>query len=173
MVYNLLSFPAFHLSSQRSLQRTTDWPNPLEPPIQSIATYPFPLLVKLSKGLTTEPLAYIHDVVSSEETQNAAYYLLAPGGTLLVVLNPAVEEDKLSADNTVTLPFASVHLEMHREIGVEILKHLPGWFESVELKTTATEYIPGGLAAIPDAQDRLRSGQVGALKLIVHPNETA
>ncbi|TCD61223.1 hypothetical protein EIP91_008774 [Steccherinum ochraceum] len=70
------------------------------------------------------------------------------------------------------MPIGTPHLPLHRERVADTFKHLTGWFESGELKTTATEYVPGGLTAIPKAQERLMAG-VGARKLIVHPSETS
>lgn len=94
---------------------------------------PLSELAEAVKTVTTKPLLTIYDSVSSPETQSAAYDVLAPGGTLVVVLLETIKEKK-SADKEAHVVYGSVHMEMHNDIGPELFKHLTGWFESGELK---------------------------------------
>ncbi|KAH8074786.1 chaperonin 10-like protein [Cristinia sonorae] len=129
-------------------------------------------LIEAVKAITSKPFHFIYDSVSSEETQNIGYDLLAPGGTIVILLRSAVKEDKLTRDKTILTCWGSVHLDMHKEFGAEMYQHITKWFEIGYLRTTATEYVPGGLSNIPGAQERVRSGKVGPRKLVVHPSET-
>ena len=75
--------------------------------------------------ITDTPITYIFDAVSLKETQQAAFSLLAPGGTLAVVTEPHVkggEENK-----QVFIVLGSFFVPQNRELGVKFAKELPLW----------------------------------------------
>ncbi|TCD63559.1 hypothetical protein EIP91_005230 [Steccherinum ochraceum] len=125
-------------------------------------------------AITTEPMRLVFDAISSDETQNVALDLTAPGGLLILVLASHVTDDrrKASPDKEVVHTLGIPHLPSNRDLAAEVYELLPGWFESGDLTPTETEYIAGGLAAIPAALDRLREGLVGPRKMVVRPPET-
>ena len=47
------------------------------------------------------------------------------------------------------------------------------WLNVLVLQPNRVEVVPGGLAGIPAGLERLKNGSVSALKLVVHPQETA
>ncbi|THH23065.1 hypothetical protein EUX98_g8110 [Antrodiella citrinella] len=140
------------------------------------ATHPVDRALPLSelKAITSEPISVVFDAVSSAETQRAGYDLLAPGGTLVLVLDPvgslgAGEKEGRSVIST----YATVHVETNREIGEEMYEHLEAFLESGDLKPNLVEVVPGGLASIPEAFERMKKNQVSGQKLVVRPTESA
>lgn len=75
--------------------------------------------------ITHAPIPYIFDAVSLEETQQAAFSLLAPGGTLAVVTQPYVEEGK--DDKKVFVVLGLFHAPQNRALGAEFSIALTQW----------------------------------------------
>ncbi|KAH0840160.1 chaperonin 10-like protein [Lanmaoa asiatica] len=76
-------------------------------------------LIKRVRQIVTIPLTYIFDAISLKETQQAAYTLLAPGGTLVVVLVPEVGEDDDRSGKNVLLVLGSFHPPPNRVLGAK------------------------------------------------------
>ena len=86
------------------------------------------------EAITVKPVKFAYDAVSSAETQNAAYDILAPGGKLGIVLDKAVDAAKLAAGKEVGHIWANVNLPQHREIGKSLYAKLTGLLEAGEIK---------------------------------------
>lgn len=151
---------------------------------------PLSSLAASVKDITREPIRIIYDAVSSSETQNAGYDLLAPEGTIVIVTGNAVEESRRTSNKRIADIYGSPFVPDRREVAVDLYKHIPELFASGELKVRSLDYstrfklsisllqpnhvevIPGGLAGIPVGLEKFKNGQVHALKLTVHPQET-
>ncbi|KAI0080914.1 GroES-like protein [Panus rudis PR-1116 ss-1] len=121
------------------------------------------------KKITSEPVKYIYDAVSLPDTQKAAVDILAPGGTLLLVLAKAVD---VPAGTKVISTFGTVQAPQNREFGVELYKNLTKLFESGLIKPNVVEVLPNGLAGIPEGLERMKNNKVSAVKLVARPPET-
>ncbi len=102
------------------------------------------ILHELQKLAGGKPLEYVFDAISAADTQTLAYDALAPGGTLFIVLNDEIPEDKKKAggDKRVVHGFGSVHVPENREIGVQLFSRLTEWLETgVIVVRTATCHV--------------------------------
>ncbi|KAI0080913.1 GroES-like protein [Panus rudis PR-1116 ss-1] len=121
------------------------------------------------KKITSEPVKYVYDAISTPETQKTAVDILSSGGTLLLVLPKAVN---IPADKKAIATFASVHIPGNRRFGVELFSNLTKLFESGDIKPNVVEVLPKGLAGIPEGLERLKNNEVSGVKLVVRPPET-
>ncbi|KAF8551071.1 medium-chain dehydrogenase/reductase like protein [Imleria badia] len=128
-------------------------------------------LIKRVRQLVCVPLAYIFDAVSVKETQQTAYTLLAPGGTLVVVSPPQVGEDDDGSRKNVFFVIGSFHPLPNRALGAKFAIALTRWLEEGKIKPNHVEVLPGGLNGVVPGLKRLAAG-VSATKLIVRPPET-
>ncbi|EPQ51055.1 GroES-like protein [Gloeophyllum trabeum ATCC 11539] len=105
------------------------------------------------------PLEVIYDAVSLEETQQAAWDLLAPGGVLVLTLPPVinVEGDKSTG---------------HRDAAKNLFAALGDWLARGDIKPNPIRVLPGGLKSVPEGLKELAEGRVSGQKLVVHPRET-
>ena len=92
------------------------------------------MLVERVRQLTTAPLTYIFDAVSVEDTQQAAYALLAPEGTLVVVLSPQVGGGDDGSGKKVLLVLGSFHPPPNRALGAKFAMALTAWLEKGDIK---------------------------------------
>ncbi|THH31397.1 hypothetical protein EUX98_g2779 [Antrodiella citrinella] len=122
------------------------------------------------KTITTSPITLILDVIAQPETQNWTYSVLAKGGTLIVFETITLE--KTVVGKVARTPWAFLHDGPNRELGVELMESLTSYLATDAIKPNAVEVLPNGLASIPIGLERIRSGQVSAKKLVVHPQET-
>lgn len=86
------------------------------------------------KAITSVPVKLGFDSVSTPETLAASYDVIAPGGKLIVALKMNFPEEKLVADKEIANVGGSVHVQ--RELGVELLKHLPALLVSGDIKVS-------------------------------------
>ncbi|KAI0692524.1 GroES-like protein [Cytidiella melzeri] len=126
-------------------------------------------LVSAVKAITSDPIKVVYDAISEKATQDEAYEVLAPGGSFILVLPFAIEESKVDNTKEVVQVFGSVHDPNQRATGVSLYKSLTGLLESGEVKPNNVEIVPNGLAGIPDALEKLKSGKVSATKLVAQP----
>ncbi|KAI0686767.1 GroES-like protein [Cytidiella melzeri] len=124
------------------------------------------------KSITSEPIELIYDAISEKDTQNVAYDVLAPGGTIVIVLQLAVEESKIDKSKTVIDVYGSPHDPTQWELGVSLWANVARLVENGEIKPNNVEIVPNGLAGIPDALEKLKAGKVSATKLVVQPWQT-
>ncbi|KAI9463862.1 chaperonin 10-like protein [Boletus coccyginus] len=129
------------------------------------------VLVERVRQLTTTPLTYIFDTVSVKSTQQAAYTLLAPGGTLVVDHPPQVGGDDDGSGKKVFFVIGSFHSPPNRALGAKFAITLTTWLEKGEIKPNHIEVLPGGLNGVVPGLKRLAAG-VSATKLIIRPPET-
>ena len=85
------------------------------------------------KAITVKPFKVAYDAVSSAETQNAVYDILAPSGKLEIVLGNAVDEGKITSNKEIKHISANVHLPQHRELGKSLYARLTGLLETGEI----------------------------------------
>ncbi|EPT05363.1 hypothetical protein FOMPIDRAFT_1021609 [Fomitopsis schrenkii] len=123
------------------------------------------------KQITSGPIKVIYDTVSLPATQDAAYDLLTPGGTLALVLPPAIQADKQAADKIVFQVYGDCNVPQHRAFGTGLFASLYDLLKAGEIKPNLVEVLPNGLLGIPDGLQRFKQG-VSNVKLIVRPQET-
>ncbi|KAI0749284.1 GroES-like protein [Daedaleopsis nitida] len=122
------------------------------------------------------PVALVFDGVSTAESQQAGFALLAPGGKLLVLLPDAVMADKdalETAGRTVVQVHGVVQFPMNVEFGKVAYRELTPLLESGEIRALNVEVLPGGLSGIPGGLERLKKSQVSATKLVARLDDTA
>ncbi|CDO71821.1 hypothetical protein BN946_scf184939.g45 [Trametes cinnabarina] len=111
--------------------------------------------------ITGAPVELVFDAISLAETQNAGFDLLAPGGKLIIVLFPAVDEDKTkSGDRTIAGVSSFVNLPQNYAFAKTAFAELPGLVERGDIKPLRFEVLPGGLAGIPAGLDKLKNNQL-------------
>jgi NADPH:quinone reductase-like Zn-dependent oxidoreductase len=81
--------------------------------------------------ITTLPFETVFDAVSMRDTQQAGYELLAPGGSMVIVLPPAIKpiegKDLFSTHGAWTLPDT-------RELGIKVYDKLFSFLEEGVLR---------------------------------------
>ncbi|KAF8072213.1 chaperonin 10-like protein [Lyophyllum atratum] len=132
---------------------------------------PTPALASAIAQITSAPLKIAFDGVSLPETQQAGYDLLAEGGHLVLVLP---DEIKKREGKNVTAGFIYGVWELPnvRELGLVLHPKLSGLLEKGLIKPNRVEVLPGGLRGIVGGLERLKAGEVSAMKLVVRPQET-
>ncbi|CAL1717237.1 unnamed protein product [Somion occarium] len=122
------------------------------------------------KKITSGPVETVYDAISEEDTQNTAYDILSPGGTVVITLKQTIVQENIRKDKSIIHTFGNVHLEHNRALGVGFFSHLTEYLAFGDVKPNPFELIPGGLEAIPKGLERLKNGEVSAKKLVVSPN---
>ncbi|CAL1711139.1 unnamed protein product [Somion occarium] len=124
------------------------------------------------KEITAKPVHVVYDAVSIPETQNTGYDIIAPGGTLLVVLPAAVDQEKITSDKHFFMVLGSVHVPEYEESAAGLFRVLPELLASGQIKPNVPGYIPGGLSGITEGLEKLKRNEVSAKKLVIRPSET-
>lgn len=93
---------------------------------------PLSSLADSVKAITNEPVKVIYDNVAYPDTQNSAYDILAPGGTLITIL-PSQVKNLIPAKDVIA-PYGSPHPASHRSFGVELWQHISELLESGDFK---------------------------------------
>ncbi|KAG6835578.1 hypothetical protein H0H93_016812, partial [Arthromyces matolae] len=119
--------------------------------------------------ITSASIEVIYDAVSTAETQKLGYKLLAEGGQLVVVLDPAVHQVKGKGIRSVAGVFTLPHT---RDLGVQLYSTLHELLVLGFLKPNRLEILSGGLRGIVKGLERLKADQVSGVKLISRPQET-
>ncbi|EIW80733.1 GroES-like protein [Coniophora puteana RWD-64-598 SS2] len=117
-----------------------------------------------------EGVTYVFDAVAFPETQRAGLTLLAKGGKMVVTTSPVVQPEEGSGKEVIFVRGAFQFNPIHEEFGREFLSFWPGLVERGELKPNPVEVLPGGLNAIADGLERLKT--ISGKKLVVKPWET-
>ena len=86
------------------------------------------------KVITPGPIKYVYDAISTKQTGESAYEVVAPGGTLIAVLDFALDESRLDNNKRVARVVGTVHDPTQRALGVSLYKHLTKLLESSEIK---------------------------------------
>lgn len=95
---------------------------------------PLASLSSAVKEITKEPITIVYDSISEPETQNVGYDILAPGGKLILVLAPAIDEKKRTADKELVSVYGNVHAASLRELGVGLYKNLTALLAAGDIK---------------------------------------
>ncbi|RDX56961.1 GroES-like protein [Lentinus brumalis] len=133
------------------------------------------ILSEIQKLTGGKPVEYVFDAISLADTQVLAYDALAPGGTLIRVLDDKIPaEKKKDADNKrLVQALGSSHPPENREVGVQLYNRLTEWLRTGVIVPNKVEVLPNGLAGIPDGLERLKQDKVSGKKLVARPQETA
>ena len=90
------------------------------------------------RKITAEPLGVVFDAISAPDTQLAAYELLAPGGTLVLVLFPAIPKERLRPDKRLAKAFGQANYpEVNRIAAAKLYSKLTGWLREGAIKVCA------------------------------------
>lgn len=100
--------------------------------------------------ITSAPLKIVYDAISLGPTQQAAFEVLAPGGSLLLVLPSQIPKEKVTGDTKIITTFGSVHAPDNASFGVDLYNHITELFASGEIKVcTWTPICTYGSLLIP------------------------
>ncbi|KII89534.1 hypothetical protein PLICRDRAFT_53924 [Plicaturopsis crispa FD-325 SS-3] len=133
---------------------------------------PAPSILSAALTAAGSAISVAYDAVALADTQQTAYDVLAPGGTLVVTQPPSVAEAEGKGVRVVGV-VGNVNIPTARALGVSLYKRLGALLSEGAIKPNKVEVLPGGLAGIPAGLDRLKADKVSGLKLIAHPQETA
>ncbi|KAJ8093160.1 hypothetical protein PM082_020645 [Marasmius tenuissimus] len=122
------------------------------------------------KKIANGPVKTVFDAVSGPDTQEAGYETLAEGGGIVVVLSKSIKN--VVDSKKIYEPFGVVHAPFNREFGAKVFSQLTQLLSDGTFVPHNTEEVPGGLAAVSEALERLKTNQVSGKKLIVLPQET-
>ncbi|KAJ7455103.1 chaperonin 10-like protein [Mycena latifolia] len=114
-------------------------------------------------------LPIVFDAVCSAEAQNAGYELLAPGGTLITLLDVAVT--KQEEGKRVLHVLGTVHPPDQRAFGRTLVQALPKLVADGRIVPNRVESLPTGLAGIRDGLARMQREGVSGVKLVGSPFE--
>ncbi|KAG6810134.1 hypothetical protein H0H92_013166 [Tricholoma furcatifolium] len=126
------------------------------------------LSAKISK-IAKDPIQIIYDAVSSPDTQNMGYHLLAEGGKLVVLLEPTITRE--TGKNVIRV-MGIFTLHFSRELGVQLYSAMTNLLAEGLIKPNRLDILPGGLSGIADGLERLELNRVSGVKLIIRPQET-
>ncbi|KXN81198.1 hypothetical protein AN958_05869 [Leucoagaricus sp. SymC.cos] len=120
-------------------------------------------------GKSRDGLKYIFDAISEQKTQTVAYDLLAPGGTLELVLPKQISNE--SEDKRVLITYGYPDAA-HNTVNLKRLYGaLPSLIEEGTLKQTNVEVVSGGLGGIVEALGRLENNQASGFKFVARPSD--
>ncbi|KAJ7082409.1 chaperonin 10-like protein [Mycena belliarum] len=113
-------------------------------------------------------LPLVFDAVCSAEAQNAGYAQLRAGGTLVTLLEPAVEAPV--AGTRVLHVWGTVHIgPQHRAWGRTLMAALPPLVADGRIVPNRVEALPRGLSGIKDGLARMQREGVSGVKLVGSP----
>lgn len=93
------------------------------------------LLAEVQK-IATAPIKLVFDAVSEPKTQKVAYKAVAPGGTLAIVLVPAVEA--VDPEKRIVQTQGNTNIPQHRKLGASLYSKVTALLEEGALKVSAT-----------------------------------
>lgn len=108
-------------------------------------------LVERIRQLVAEPPTYIFDAVSIKATQQAAYALLAPRGTLAVVSRPLVGLEDDGSGKRVFAVVGSFHPSPNRVLGAQFSSALTRWLEEGKIRVRVIR-VPWLLSGLVDVR---------------------
>ena len=83
--------------------------------------------------INSSPIELVYDAISLPETQEVAFNILAPGGTLVSTLKPVVEENQ-GKSRRVVATYGSPHVEVNHALCQEAWSVLESWLHDGVLK---------------------------------------
>ncbi|KAI0052285.1 hypothetical protein FA95DRAFT_1379025 [Auriscalpium vulgare] len=134
----------------------------------------YPDLPAAVAQITSAAVSVVYDAISLEDSQKAAWQILASRGNLIVTLPPVVGKAGADAEDGKRLvwTFGSVHDPANHTVSDAMYRALPGLLAEGVIKPNAIEVLPGGLAGISGGLERLSRGNVSGVKLVARPQET-
>ncbi|GBE88084.1 hypothetical protein SCP_1203130 [Sparassis crispa] len=108
--------------------------------------------------ITSLPVKTVYDAVGLRDTQNAAYDILAPSGTLVVVLEDAVDPSKKTPEKKIVRAEGDTYVE-NRRTSASLIGQLTSLLERGLIKPNRVEVLSNGLAGIPEGLERLRNNE--------------
>jgi len=133
---------------------------------------PFDALRAEIAKVTSAPTELVYDTISLLKTQRLAYGLVAPGGTLLLVLEDVIPNDEKVAGREIKHANGFAHASINYETAKVLYSHLTSLLVEGMIKPNRPEVLPGGLHGVMIGLERLRNEQVSGVKLVVRPQET-
>ena len=93
---------------------------------------PSSIVDEIQKIAGGKPVEYVYDAISLADTEVLGYDALAPGGTLIIVLDDVIPaEKKQASDNKrIVHSHGAVHWPQNRAIGAEFFKRLSQWLRT-------------------------------------------
>lgn len=133
------------------------------------------VVVEQVRSIVGDGLVYAIDTVSTEHTLGVSLLSNSEKGTLATLLPGSVDESKVgskAAGYEVKFSRGSGHL--HRELGQQFWKHLPGWLEEGKIRPLQRYRTISGLdeKGVNEALDGYRDGG-SVTKVNVHPHGSA
>ncbi|KAI6098329.1 chaperonin 10-like protein [Pisolithus croceorrhizus] len=125
---------------------------------------------KVIASITTAPIDIAYDAVAFPETQRVAFDALAPNGTLVVTVQPAVEEDQ-GKGRKVVVTRGTPHAPPNKALCQGLWGVLRQWLADEIIKPGPFEVLPNGLHGIPEGLRRMREDGAGGVKLVAHPQQ--
>ncbi|KAK7679613.1 hypothetical protein QCA50_017324 [Cerrena zonata] len=130
-------------------------------------------LISAIRGITSKPTQLVYDAIADADTQNLAYDLLSSGGKLLLSLPPVIDQARITPDKQVFSFSGQTDHPEYAAIDEEFYAVLQTYLKSGDIKALIPEYLPGGLASVPEGLERLKRNGVSARKLVIHLEDTA
>nr|VWO94976.1 Alcohol dehydrogenase 1 [Ganoderma boninense] len=84
------------------------------------ALSPAALSAAIASAAGGAPIGLVYDAISGADTQAVGYAALAPGGSLITTLPPAVPAESLKADRKIVNVYGSLYLPGNRAFGKEL-----------------------------------------------------
>ncbi|KAI6115553.1 chaperonin 10-like protein [Pisolithus croceorrhizus] len=125
---------------------------------------------KVITSITTAPIDIAYDAVAFPETQRVAFDVLAPNGTLVVTVQPAVKEDQ-GKGRKVVVARGTPHAPPNKTLCQGLWGVLEQWLADEIIKPGPFEVLPDGLHGIPEGLRRMREDGAGGVKLVAHPQQ--
>lgn len=130
-----------------------------------------PALKQAVMKITGSRIHIMYDAISTAETQEAAWSLLAPGGKLVVTQPSLIPKDTYDIRQVIPVD-GNPQSDENWETGKRLWAHLERWVEDNHILPNHVDLLPGGLRAIPEALERFNAGKVDGVKMVVRPQET-
>ncbi|KAJ3539679.1 hypothetical protein NMY22_g4626 [Coprinellus aureogranulatus] len=133
---------------------------------------PEQLVSEISKIPNIPKIQYAFDAYGEQETSFAAAVAALSSEGRVVTVTPTIQGDNLpegrKKSSFMALKFIPASRALYAELFAEITKLL----ENGSIRPARTEVIPGGLTGVDEGLRRIEKGQVSAVKLVIHPEET-
>lgn len=119
--------------------------------------------------ITSEPIKHVYDSVSLPDTQQTGLEILESGGTLIVVLPPAVTPP---SDKTLVATLGVRQLPHNIKPLSALYDKLEEWLADGTIKPNPPQVLSKGLNGVAEGLRKLEQNQVSGTKLVVRPEET-
>lgn len=131
-------------------------------------------LAERCRAVVGDGLLYALDAVNTDHTLGVSLLSDSEKGTLVTLLPGKVDESKLGGSKAAgyEVKFSRGSGHLHRELGRQFWKHLPGWLEAGKIRPLRYRAI-GGLdeKAVNEVLDGYRDGR-SVTKANIHPHES-